>query len=421
MSIVVSVEQVGPCRQQLTIEVPVTAVAAETDRVVRNLARQVRLPGFRQGKVPAKLILSRYRADVDKEVQERLVPVYWQKAQDEQGLEPLLPPRVEKLTMEPGEPLSFVASVEVRPTIDLRDYRSFELPEERTQPTEQEIGDAIEELRRQHGKWVAVERPAARGDLAVGMLYELGEDGEPAKDQRFAIEIGDDRVWEELSLALTGLPAGRSTELIRSHGEEGHAHQHRYRAELAEVKELELPEVDEEFAARIGKFDDVAALRDAVAAQLEAQKKAVLRQRREQAMIDQLRERHPLVLPERVVERELEHLTSEHLRFLAAQGLDVEHAEIDWERIGRELKPRAERQVHARLLLDAIAKAEEIEVDETRLERVLAALAREQRTTSAALRREIEKAGRFDDLRAQVRRDQAIDHLLGEDVTLQAP
>ncbi|NJL27092.1 MAG: hypothetical protein HC897_04005, partial [Thermoanaerobaculia bacterium] len=244
---------------------------------------------------------------------------------------------------------------------------------------------------------------------------------------------------EELSLALTGQHAGRNVEFTRSHGDGAHgedahgegahgegghgggAHEHHYRAELAEVKELELPELDDAFAARVGKFDDLEALRTAVGAQLEAQKKTQLRRRREQAMIDQLRERHPLQLPERVVDRELQNMTSEHLQFLAAQGLDVEHADLDWERLGREIKPRAERQVHARLLLDAIAKAEGIEVDEGRIERVLAGLAREQRTNTAALRREIEKAGRLEELRAQVRRDQTADLLLGEPAGPEAP
>jgi len=434
---VVEIEQVGPCRQQLTIEVPVAEVEAETGKVVREFARGLSLPGFRKGKAPAKVVLGRFRDEIEKEVQERLVPKYWQKASEEKELDPLIPPQLQELTMEPGEPLSFVAVVEVRPEIELHEYREFELPEERTEATEPEIEEAIDELRRRHGEFVASEREAARGDLVVGKIRELGDDdeedaGEDAEEigeeasaedeaeedddlQTFVVELGDQRVWEEMSLALTGARPGQTIEFTRREGEGPEAVERRFRLDVGEVKEIELPELDEEFAARAGDFETVEALHEAVAEQISSRKEHDLRNRRRDALYDQLCERHPMVLPEGVVAQEVERYAADHLEYLSSQGVDVENANLDWGRLEGEIKPRAERQVQVRLLLDAIAKAEEIELDTDKLESVLAMLGRQRGTTGAALRLQLEREGRLEDLEAQVLRDQTIGYLLGDD------
>ena len=116
MSVVLSVEDVGPCRKQLKVEVPAPAVEAETLRVVHDYGQKVRLPGFRQGKVPTELVRRRFAKEIDQEVKERLLPRYWRQAQAESSIEPLLPPEVEEVSdLAPGEPLTFTATVETRP------------------------------------------------------------------------------------------------------------------------------------------------------------------------------------------------------------------------------------------------------------------------------------------------------------------
>ena len=128
MSVVSSIESVGPCRKRLHIEVPAPAVDAETERVVREYGRKVRLPGFRSGKVPAAVVQQRFKSEIEREVLDRLVPRYWKQAQAESSLDPLLPPSVEDVELKSGEPLVFVATVEVRPPIQLGDIVNFDLP-----------------------------------------------------------------------------------------------------------------------------------------------------------------------------------------------------------------------------------------------------------------------------------------------------
>ena len=127
MTVVLSVEDVGPCRKQLKIEVPQPALQAETERVVKEYAREARIPGFRKGKVPAGMIKQRFRKEIEQEVVDRLLPRYWHQAEAEQRIDPLLPPEVQDVDHELGQSLTFTAVVETRPPVALGDYRSFDL------------------------------------------------------------------------------------------------------------------------------------------------------------------------------------------------------------------------------------------------------------------------------------------------------
>ena len=420
MSVVVSVQDVGPCRKQLTISVPAPAVEAETRRVLEEYGRRVKIPGFRQGKVPTDLLKRRYKKDIEHEVVERLLPRYWRQAQAESEIEPLLPPEVDSVEdLQDGAPLTFVATVETRPAIELRNIRDFDLPSADVEAGEAEVDDLIEDLRRQLGTWATVERPAARGDLVAARVTELhpGEDreGEP---QQLDVEVGDQRVWEELTLALQGLAAGQEGRFSRreggGEGEEAGPERH-FRVEVTEVKERELPPLDDDFAKRVSAdFGSLAELRAAAERRVKAGKAAERREQRQRALLDQLRERHPMELPQGVVRQETEGLVHEYADTLAQRGVDLEQAAIDWEQVAGQMQPLAERRVHARLLLDAIAEAESIDATESEFESALATLARAQKTSTPALRKSLDEQGRLSGMRSQLRRDKTIRHLLGE-------
>jgi trigger factor len=427
MSVVVSLEDVGPCRKQLTIEVPAPAVEAEEQRVVKEYGSRARIPGFRAGKVPAKLVRQRFAQEIERELVERLLPRYWRQAQAEASLDPLMPPDVEEVKeRQPGEPLTFVAVVETRPSIELRNIRDFDLPDPSTDPGEIEVDDAVEDLRRRIAGWVPVERPAARGDLVTAELTRLtgghGEEAEPKTDT-INVELGDERVWEELTLALSGLAAGQETTFERRHEhpapEEGGqpiVHEERFRARVQTVKERDLPSLDDDFAVKVSPdFKTLPELREALSKRLRHNKQEQRRQQRERALLDQIRERHPLELPQGVVRREVEQMVNNYARRLAQQGIDVDQLQMDWNRVASDALPMAERDVHERLLLDAIADAESIQISEEEFERALAVLARAQNTSTPQLRRALDEDGRLATFRSQLRREKTIRHLLGEE------
>ena len=424
MSVVLSLEDVGPCRKQIKVEVPAPAVEAETQRVVRDYGQKVRLPGFRQGKVPSELVRRRFAKEIDQEVKERLLPRYWRQAQAESSLEPLLPPEVDEVSeLQPGEPLTFVATVETRPVIELRNIDSFDLPDPEVDPGTMEIEETIDNIRKQMSEWVAVDRPASRGDQVSLQVTTLGSPEHPEeRTDPVTVEVGDPQVWEELSLAVQGLSAGQETTFERRHehpaAEEGGApevHEQKFRVKVDEVKERDLPPLDDAFATKVNpEFATFEALREAVVARLRQQKDEQRREARHQALLDQLRDRHPIDLPQGVVRREVEGMVQDYAENLSRRGVDVEKAHIDWSRVGEEMAPMAEKRVHARLLLDAVADHRELAVTEEEFERTLAVLARAQGVSTPVLRRKLDEDGRLTSLRSQLRREKTIRTLLGE-------
>jgi trigger factor len=424
MSVVLSLQDVGPCRKQLKVEVPAPAVEAETQRVVRDYGQRVRLPGFRQGKVPSELVRRRFAKEIDQEVKERLLPRYWKQAQAESSIEPLLPPEVDEVSeIQPGEPLIFTATVETRPEIALRDLDGFNLPDPEVEPGTLEIEETIENVRKQTSEWVPVDRPAARGDLVGVDITTLGSPEHPEeRTDPIEVEVGDPQVWEELTLALQGMSAGQETTFERRHehppAEEGGApevHEQKFRVKVNQVKERDLPPLDDAFAAKVNpEFQSFDALREAVVGRLRQQKEEKRREARHQALLDQLRERYPVGLPQGVVRREVEGMVQDYAETLARRGVNVEKAPIDWNQVAGEMAPTAEKRVHARLLLDAVADERKIAVPEEEFERTLAMLARTQGVSTPVLRRKLDEDGRLTSLRAQLRREKTIRTLLGE-------
>jgi trigger factor len=424
MSVVLSVEDVGPCRKQLTIEIPAPAVEAESARVLREYGAKAKIPGFRQGKVPSGVIRRHFGKEIDQEVIERLVPRYWRQAQAEAELEPLMSPDVDSVEdAKPGEPMKFTARVEVRPKIALGSLSGFDLPDPPTEPAPIEVEEALDDLRKRFAEWRDVDRPAVRGDLAVGTIFERfpAEDRE-SEGNPFEVEIGDPRVWEELTLAVTGLSAGREGRFERKdptppEGEAGaEAPLRHFRIVVDAVRERDLPPLDDAFAQKMSaSFTDVAALTEALAARIRSEKIQNRKDARERTLLDQLRERHPTELPAGVVRRETETLLRDYAENMARSGVDVEKAEIDWHRLGHDMQPLAEKRVHARLVLDAVADAEKIAVSESEFETALATLARAQGASTPALRKALDADGRLQALRQQLRRDKTIRHLLGEE------
>lgn len=431
MSVVLSLEDVGPCRKQLKVEVPAPAVEAETQRVVREYGQKVRLPGFRKGKVPSELVRRRFASEIEQEVKERLLPRYWRQAQAESSIEPLLPPEVEEVAdLQPGEPLTFVATVETRPRFELGDVMNFDLPDPPVDPGTLEIDDTIDNLRKQVSEWVTADRPAARGDLVAIEITTLGSPEHPEeRTDNVQVEVGDPQVWEELSVALQGLSAGQETTFTHRHehpgaeeGAEPVVHEQSYRVKVIEVKERDLPPLDDAFAAKVNpEFQTFDALREAVVNRIRANKEEQRREARHRALLDQLRDRHPIDLPQGVVRREVEQLVQEYAENLARRGVNVEKAGIDWNAMSNEMLPLAEKRVHARLLLDAIADDRGLAVTEEEFERTLAMLARAQGVSTPVLRRKLDEDGRLTTLRSQLRREKTIRTLLGEPEEEAAP
>ncbi len=423
MSVVIAVEDSGPSRKELKIEVPAPAVEAEVKRVTDEFGRSVQMPGFRKGKVPKRLVQTRFKQEIENEVLDRLLPRYWKQAEAEVELDALLQPELENYELKDGEPLVFTVGVDVRPQVTLGDLDSFQLPEPAGDPTDEEVQDALDDLRRSFGAWVDVDRPAAQGDMVTAEMTRLAsskdagsEDAEDADSQEHTdtvnVEIGGKNVWEELSVALTHLSAGQQAEFSRSHGEGEDAQEYNFRVVVQKVQERELPELDDAFAEQVGKFESVDALKEAVAGSVANGKRDARRREREVALLDQLREAHPLELPKRVVEGEIRSMLEDYAQHMAQQG--VKPDDVNWDQLGEAMRPQAEKRVHAQLLLDAVAKDRDLRVEEQEFEAHLSAIARQRNSSTMAIRQALDSSGKLQVLRTQLAREKVIRTLLGE-------
>lgn len=447
MSVVLSVADAGTCRKQLTIEVPAAEVDTETRKVLSAYGKQASIPGFRKGKVPASVLRQRFGDEIQRDVVERLLPRYWNQAEKEQGLDSLGDPElVEVGDVTAGEPLRFVAAVDVRPAVDLGELDGFELPEVEVEPSDEEVDSSLDELRRQVGEWKPAGRPAARGDRVRVRLFEAGasggeaaaesaegedgegEDGEAQEatesdadetdeaeeGQVVHVEVGDPRVWEELSLAVTGLEAGQDGRFTRRPPEGSEGEPRTFKLTIEEVEERELPPLDDELAARLGDFESVDELREAVAGRLRHERETERASKRREALMTQLRQRHPLPLPDGVVQAEVRSLLESYAQDLARRGIDPNEAGLDWGKVAEEAKPSAEQRVHDRLLLDAVVTRDEIAVPGDEVEATIAAFGRARGESAAQVRQNMGPAG-VASLERQLAREKALRALLGEE------
>lgn len=449
MSVVLSVADAGTCRKQLTIEVPADAVAAETRKVLASYGKQASIPGFRKGKVPAQVLRQRFGEEIDRDVLDRLLPRFWRQAEQEQGLEPLGEPElVEVGDVAAGEPLRFVAAVEIRPEVELGDLDGFELPEVEVEPSEEDVAAALDDVRRQVGEWKPAGRPAARGDRVRVRLFKdgdgrgeeadaesdetetasgAGDEADGAEDdgqdgaeggaedggQVVHVEVGDPRVWEELSLAVTGLEAGQDGRFTRRPPEGSGAEPRTFRLTVEEVEERELPPLDDELAARVGDFENVDALRDAVVGRLRQERESERDVKRREALLTQLRRRHPMPLPDGVVRAEVQNLLESYAQDLARRGIDPNNSGLDWQKVAEDARPSAEQRVHDRLLLDAVVARDEIEVPDDEIEATIAAFGRARGESAAEVRRKMGAAG-VAGLGRQLAHEKALRALLGD-------
>ena len=414
MSVVLSVEELGPCQHKVEIAGPAAAGEAEYARAVADTARKVRLPGFRKGKVPANLIERQFREEIEHQLVERLVPRYWKQAAAERQIDPLSPPEIAGVEVAKGSPLRFTATVETRPAIELGNVTEFDLPAPPVEPAPDEVERALDALGLERADWLPAERPAANGDRAKLSIVE-DDDADGAKPpQQIEIEIGSPQVWEELSLSVVGAEAGQERDFARREGEGEEARTRRFRVTVVEVRRPELPPLDDALAAKLGRFASVEELRSGVTASLRAARARERRRQREQAAVEQLLARHSFPVPAGVVKHETEHLLEEYAEGLARRGVDLRKSQIDWSKLGEQLRPQAERRVRARLMLDAVAKSRDLEIEEPEFERALAEMARAQNRSTLAVRQNLDERGQLGELRRQLLRDKTLSALLGE-------
>jgi trigger factor len=408
----------SPIRKALSFEVEADVVEAEIDRRAKELARKVKLPGFRPGKTPLDVIKRRFHGEIVGEAAEAIVNKVVFEELDGRGLKPLAAPKVEDVKFEAGQPLTFKAVFEVLPIIELPDWKGLEAKVKGPGVNDEDVAKELDRLREEAARFEPVEeaRPTRSGDFVlVDLNWKPVEGGKGGHDENALIEIGNAGNHEEMNKGLEGMSAGE-TKAIDVHWGKDAAPQIagktvRYTITLKGVKKKVVPEADDEFAKDLGEFDTLAGLRDKLRAQLEAEEGRRVERDTKAALVEALVARTGFDVPEALVER---HMTAraEHLaRGLAYQGIDPRKVGVDWHEYRESTREDSVKAARADILLDEIARREGIEVSEVEIDAELARLAERAGRSKEALRAQMTKEGDLTALAARIREEKTLDLL----------
>ena len=365
-----TVEQLSPTRVRINVEVPFKELQPDFDRAYKELAKQVRLPGFRPGKAPAKLLEARVgrEAILDQVVNEALPGRYGQ-AVTESDVRPLGQPEIEVTKKEYGEELVFTAEVDVRPDFTLPDLSALKITVDPIQISDEDIDAELQSLRARFGTLTGVERPAASGDfVSIDLSANIdGEDVPEAATKGLSHEVGSGQLVEGLDDAIIGLSAGESKVFTTELAAGPHAGKEaEVTVTVGSVKERELPEPDDEFAQLASEFDTIDELRANLSDQVGRVKRVQQAEEIRTAALDALIEQVDMPLPEAIVQAQVDSTLHN-----ALHGLDHDEAKLaealekqgsSREKFDADTRSEAEKAIKTQLLLDALGDDLDIQV-----------------------------------------------------------
>jgi trigger factor len=367
-----TVEQLSPTRVRINVEVPFTELQPDFDRAYKELAKQVRLPGFRPGKAPAKLLEARVgrEAMLDQVVNEALPSRYGQ-AVTESDVRPLGQPDIQVTKKEYGQELVFTAEVDVRPEITLPDLSALKITVDPIKVSDEDVDAELQSLRARFGTLTGVERPAATGDfVSIDLSANIdGEDVPEAATNGLSHEVGSGQLIDGVDDAIVGLSAGESRTFTTTMAAGPHAGKEaEVTVTVGSVKERELPEPDDEFAQLASEFDTIDELRASLADQVSGAKRVQQAEDIRVAALDALREQVDMPLPEAIVQAQVDNTLHS-----ALHGLDHDEAKFaealekqgsSREEFDANTRSNAEKAVKTQLLLDALGDDLDIQVSQ---------------------------------------------------------
>ncbi|OBH85223.1 trigger factor [Mycobacterium sp. E2989] len=411
-----TVEQLSPTRVRINVEVPFAELEPDFQRAYRELAKQVRLPGFRPGKAPAKLLEARFgrEALLDQVVNEAL-PARYGQAVVESEVQPLGQPEIEVTKKEYGEELAFTAEVDVRPKIELPALSSLKISVDPIEVSDEDVDAELESLRARFGTLTGVDRPVATGDfVSIDLAATIdGEEVPGASAEGLSHEVGSGRLIAGLDDALVGLSVDESREFTAKLAAGEHAGQDaQVTVTVKSIKQRELPEPDDEFAQLASEFDTIDDLRSNLRDQVERLKRAQQADEIRNAALDTLLEQVDVPLPEAIVQAQYDSTIHG-----ALHGLDHDDAKLDEALAGQgktreefetETRSAAESDVKRQLLLDALADELQVQVGQDDLTERLVMTSRQYGIEPQQLLGYLQENNQLPAMFADVRRGLAI-------------
>lgn len=380
----VQVENLEKNMAKLTIEVSAEELEKAIQAAYKKQKGQISLPGFRKGKVPKHMIEKMYGTEIFfEDAANILISQEYPKAITESGVDIVSSPTIDITQIEKGKPFIFTAEVAVKPEVTLGKYMGVQVTKIDTSVTEEEVLAEIEKERESNARTITVEdRPVADGDTAV-IDYEGSVDGvafEGGKGENHSLVIGSHSFIEGFEEQLIGKNAGEETEVNVTFPEEYHAAELAgkpavFKVKINEIKTKELPELDDEFAQDVSEFDTLAEYKESVEKKLIERKEADAKNTKTDEAIQKIIDKSKMEVPDAMVDTQTRSMVDDFANRIAQQGLSMEQylqfTGMDVEKMMEQMKPEALKRIQSSLVLEAIAKEENIEVSDEEVDEEL--------------------------------------------------
>ena len=382
------VEKLEKNMAKLTIEVPASDLEKALQSAYKKQKNKISLPGFRKGKVPRQMIEKMYGAEIFfDDAANEIIPKAYADAYDECELEIVSRPEINIVQIEKGKPFIFTAEVATKREVTLGEYKGLEVDKVSTRVTQKEVEAKIEEEAEKNARTVTVEDRAVQDGDEVILDFEGFVDGEAfegGKGENYPLTIGSGSFIPGFEEQLVGAEAEKEVEVKVTFPEDYHAEELKgkeavFKCTVHEIKAKELPEIDDEFAAEVSEFDTLDEYKADVKAKIKEQKATDGKRKQEDQAVEQAIKNASYEIPDAMVDTQISQMANDFAQRIQSQGLTMEQyyqfTGMTEEKMNEEFKPQAVKRIETRLVLEAIAKAENIEISDEKLDEEIAKMA----------------------------------------------
>jgi trigger factor len=409
----VSVKATGPWQHTLEIEIPVDAVEERMADVAREVQRRAALPGFRKGKVPIDIVRQQFADSVEERFLENTIPDVTNQAVREAGLDPIVPPLVRNLRYTPGQPLRFDAVVDVRPSAEAKDYKGMPAVRRVRPVDDAAIDRVLTRLREESAVFEDLDRPAERGDVVLADSVRLDANGRRlnhTRSRNLRLELGAPDMMPDLENGLLRATAGESRTVAITYPADNPSPELagksiKYEIRVRKIQHKKLRELDDNFARDVFRLTSLDELRARVQSNLEGEEAARVRREIEATISEELIRRNPVELPERLVEWMLDRVIREAAG--NRQIPDDLRPELE-----QRYRPGVERSLRREILLAAVARQENLAVDEEEIAAEIDRMAQADPRQAARVRARYQTAERRAGLGEALLERKAMDALI---------
>ena len=392
-----SLEDISSVKKKLSVEIESREVNDRLDKAYKEVGKKAKIPGFRPGKVPRKLLERHIGSQVAEDVTRELINETLPKALEEAKTFPLGAPFLEKEALKQGQNFKYSAVMEVRPQFELKNYIGLEVEKEKYSVTEQDIQDQLTQIRDAHGTLTSIDlnRPLQKNDHVV-LDYQGFEDGQPLEgiqSSNFLLKLGSKRFHPKFEEALIGLKKEEEAE-IRVEFEDSYPHTKlagktvNFKVKIVDIKEMQLPELNDEFAKNLSAdFKSLKDLKKKVEETIIAQEEKRIDSELKQNLLKKISDSVEFEIPQSLVESEIDQAVENVKQNLIRSGSNLEKAGLSEERLRKDFKPASEKRVKDLLILGQLAEKEKITVNEEDLTNGLKELAESTGQNTETLRK----------------------------------